>query len=51
MRILIADDNTGFIALLKLMLEIEGLDVRLANDGEDGYSAYLLILPESENKK
>ena len=46
MKILIVDDNTDFIALLKLMLENEGFDVRLANNGEDGYSAYLLFEPD-----
>jgi CheY-like chemotaxis protein len=46
MKILIVDDNTDFTALLKLMLENEGFDVRLANNGEDGYSAYLLFGPD-----
>ncbi len=46
MKILIVDDNTDFTALLKLMLENEGFDVRLANNGEDGYSAYLLFEPD-----
>ena len=46
MKILIVDDNTDFTALLKLMLENEGFDVSLANNGEDGYSAYLLFEPD-----
>ncbi len=46
MKILIVDDNTGLTALLKLILENEGFDVRLADNGEDGYSAYLLFEPD-----
>ncbi len=46
MKILIVDDNTDLIALLKMMLEDEGFDVRLADNGEDGYSAYLLFEPD-----
>ncbi len=46
MKILVVDDNSDFIALLKIMLENEGFDVRLANNGEDGYSAYLRFEPD-----
>ncbi len=46
MKILIVDDNTDLTALLSLMLENEGFDVKLANNGEDGYSAYLLFEPD-----
>ncbi len=46
MKILIVDDNTDFTALLKIMLEKEGFDVRLANNGADGYFVYLLFEPD-----
>jgi DNA-binding NtrC family response regulator len=46
MKILIVDDDTNFTALMKLMLESEGFDVVLADNGEIGYSAYLLFEPD-----
>jgi DNA-binding response OmpR family regulator len=46
MKILIVDDNQGLAHILKIMLEDEGYEVRLAFDGRDGYLAYLLFKPD-----
>jgi len=46
MKILVVDDNKDLAALLQVMLEEEGYEVRLAGDGSDGYSAYLLFQPD-----
>lgn len=43
---MIVDDNQDLACLLKWMLEDEGHEVRSANDGTDGYSAYLLFNPD-----
>lgn len=45
MRILIVEDNQPLALSLQEMLEAEGYEVRLASDGQDGYSAYLLFEP------
>jgi DNA-binding NtrC family response regulator len=45
-KILIVDDNQGLAHILKMMLEEENYDVRLARDGKDGYLAYLLFKPD-----
>lgn len=46
MKILIVDDNQELAGLIMWMLEEEGFEVKLAKDGEDGYSAYLLFDPD-----
>jgi len=46
MKILIVDDNLSLANILKMMLEEERHEVRLAQDGTDGYTAYLLFLPD-----
>jgi DNA-binding NtrC family response regulator len=46
MKILIVDDNQGLAHILKMMLEEENYEVRLAQDGKDGYLAYLLFKPD-----
>jgi len=46
MKILIVDDNQDLASLIKWMLEDEGYEVRLAANGRDGYSAYLLFSPD-----
>ena len=47
LRILIVDDNSGFISLLKEMLEEEGrCRVATAGNGEDGYRTFLRFRPD-----
>ncbi len=46
MKILIVDDNLGLAHILKIILEEERFEVRLARDGRDGYLTYLLFTPE-----
>ena len=46
MKILIVDDNQDLAFLIKCMLEDEGYEVRSAENGRAGYSAYLLFNPD-----
>jgi len=46
MKILIVDDNLNLAQILKMALEEEKHEVRLAQDGIDGYMTYLLFLPD-----
>ena len=46
MKVLIVDDNQDLTFLLKWMLEDRGYEVRAANGGQDGYSTYLLFVPD-----
>lgn len=46
MKILIVDDNVGLAHILKMMLDEEKHEVRLARDGKDGYLTYLLCKPD-----
>jgi DNA-binding response OmpR family regulator len=46
MKILIVDDNKDLAFLLQMILENEGYEVKLAEDGSDGYSAFLLFQPD-----
>ena len=46
MKILIVDDNLSLAQILKMILEEERHEVRLARDGMDGYTTYLLFLPD-----
>ncbi len=46
MKILIVDDNELLAWVLQKLLEDEGYEVRLARDGRDGYTAYLLFKPD-----
>ena len=46
MKILIVDDNSELASMLKIILEEEGYQVRSANDGRDGYLAYLEFSPD-----
>lgn len=46
MKILIVDDNLGLAHILKMMLDEEKHEVRLARDGKDGYLTYLLCKPD-----
>ena len=44
-RILIVDDNQELASAIQIMLEDEGYEVRLANDGQDGYGVFLEFKP------
>lgn len=46
MKILIVVDNQGLAHILKMMLDEEKHEVRLARDGKDGYLNYLLCKPD-----
>jgi CheY-like chemotaxis protein len=46
MKVLVVDDNRLLAATIQEILEDDGLDVRSAKDGVDGYSAYLLFKPD-----
>jgi len=46
MKILVVDDNLNLGQTLKMILEEESHEVRLAQDGMDGYTTYLLFLPD-----
>jgi two-component system response regulator TrcR len=45
-KVLVVDDNRLLAAVIQETLEDDGLEVRSANDGVDGYSAYLLFRPD-----
>ena len=46
MKILIVDDNQELALTIQIMLEDEGFEVRSANDGQDGYWAFLEFKPD-----
>jgi CheY-like chemotaxis protein len=46
MRILVVDDNQGVATVTQLMLELEGHEVVSAQNGLEGYLAYLRLRPE-----
>jgi DNA-binding response OmpR family regulator len=46
MKILIVDDNQSWAFIVGVMLEEEGIEVRLASDGETGYSTYVSFKPD-----
>ena len=46
MKILVVDDNEDLASILQLILEDEGYEVMLANDGREGYLIYLLFRPD-----
>ena len=46
MKVLVVDDNRSFADMIQEILEGDGLEVRSARDGVDGYSAYLLFKPD-----
>ena len=45
-KILIVDDNQAVALVLQVMLEDEGFEVQVANNGEDGYMSYLFFKPD-----
>jgi DNA-binding NtrC family response regulator len=46
MRVLVVDDNRLLAATIRDILEDDGIEVMSANDGVDGYSAFLAFRPE-----
>ena len=46
MKVLVVDDNRLLASLIQEVLEDDGFEVRSANDGIAGYSAYLLFKPD-----
>jgi DNA-binding NtrC family response regulator len=46
MRVLVVDDNRLLAATIQEILEDDGIEVMSANDGVDGYSAYLTFRPD-----
>jgi DNA-binding response OmpR family regulator len=46
MKILIVDDNQDLAFTLQMMLAAEGFEVMSANDGREGYLAYLDFKPD-----
>jgi CheY-like chemotaxis protein len=46
MKILIVDDDNAAAALAQFVLELEGYEVKLVINGEDGYSSYLQFRPD-----
>ena len=45
-KVLVVDDNLVLASIIQEMLEEDGLEVRSAHDGVDGYLAYLLFKPD-----
>jgi len=46
LKVLVVDDNRLLAAVIQETLEDDGLEVRSAKDGVDGYSAYLDFQPD-----
>ena len=46
MKILVVDDNKDMTAIIQTMIEKKNHRVITANDGENGYSAYLQFKPD-----
>jgi DNA-binding NtrC family response regulator len=46
MKVLVVDDNRLLANVIQEILEDDGIEVRSAKDGIDGYSAYLLFKPD-----
>ncbi len=46
MKVLVVDDNKDLAFILQLMLEDEGYEVMLADNGREGYLIYLLFRPD-----
>ena len=46
MKVLVVDDNKDMIAVIQMMIENKNHRVITANDGENGYSAYLQFKPD-----
>lgn len=46
MKVLVVDDNRVLASTIQDILEDDGIEVVSANDGVDGYSAYLSFRPD-----
>jgi CheY-like chemotaxis protein len=46
MKVLVVDDNRMLASTIREILEDDGIEVMSANDGVDGYSAYLTFRPD-----
>ena len=46
MKVLVVDDNKIMTTILRMMIEKKNHQVMTANDGEDGYTAYLNFKPD-----
>ena len=46
MKILVVDDNRGFVSILQMLLEDAGYEVKAASDWKVGYSTYLSFKPD-----
>ena len=46
MKVLVVDDNYIMTTILRMMIEKKNHQVITANDGEDGYAAYLQFRPD-----
>jgi len=46
MKVLVVDDNKDMTAIIQTMIEKKNHRVKTANDGENGYSAYLQFKPD-----
>jgi CheY-like chemotaxis protein len=46
MKVLVVDDNKDMTAIIQTMMEKKNHRVITANDGENGYSAYLQFKPD-----
>jgi CheY-like chemotaxis protein len=46
MKVLVVDDNRMLASTIREILEDDGIEVMSANDGVDGYSAYLNFRPD-----
>ena len=46
MKVLVVDDNELIADVIQQILEQQGVEVRSAKDGVDGYEAYLLFEPD-----
>ena len=46
MKVLVVDDNKHMTTIIRMMIEKKNHRVKTANDGENGYSAYLQFKPD-----
>lgn len=46
MKVLVVDDNRVLASTIREILEDDGIEVMSANDGVDGYTAYLVFNPD-----